>query len=90
MGGSNMFTVENIIVFLVVGIIAGWLAGLIWKKRGFGLLGNLVVGIIGAFIGSYVFGLLKISFHGIIGLIIAAVVGALILLFIISLLFKKR
>lgn len=84
-----MFSIENIIVLVVVGIIAGWLAGQIWKGRGFGLLGNLIVGIIGAFIGTYVFGLLGISFYGIIGSIIAAVVGALILLFIISL-FKKR
>ena len=84
-----MFATQNIIVFLAVGVVAGWLAGQIWKKRGFGFLGNMIVGVIGAFIGTWVFGLLGISFQGIIGLIIAAVVGALILLFLLSLL-KKR
>lgn len=84
-----MFATQNIIVFLAVGVVAGWLAGQIWKKRGFGFLGNMIVGVIGAFIGTWVLGLLGISFHGIIGLIIAAVVGALILLFLLSLL-KKR
>ncbi len=84
-----MYTTQNLIIFLAVGVVAGWLAGQIWKKRGFGFLGNMIVGVIGAFIGTWAFGLLGIHFHGIIGLIIAAVVGALILLFLLSLL-KKR
>lgn len=84
-----MYTTQNIIIFLAIGVVAGWLAGQIWKKRGFGFLGNMIVGVIGAFVGSWVFGLLGISFQGIIGLIIAAVVGALILLFLLSLI-KKR
>jgi uncharacterized membrane protein YeaQ/YmgE (transglycosylase-associated protein family) len=74
---------ENLLIFLAVGVFAGFLAGHIWKGRGFGLLGDLVVGVIGAFIGVWVFGLLHISSAGILGLLIAAVVGALILLYLI-------
>jgi uncharacterized membrane protein YeaQ/YmgE (transglycosylase-associated protein family) len=76
---------ENLLLFLVIGIVAGFLAGKIMKGAGFGLLGDLIVGVIGAFIGVWVFGLLGISAGGILGLLIAAVVGALLLLYIIRL-----
>jgi uncharacterized membrane protein YeaQ/YmgE (transglycosylase-associated protein family) len=76
---------ENLLLFLVIGIVAGFLAGKIMKGAGFGLLGDLIVGVIGSFIGVWVFGLLGISSGGILGLLIAAVVGALILLYIIRL-----
>ena len=76
---------ENLILFLVIGIVAGFLAGKIMKGAGFGLLGDLIVGVIGSFVGVWVFGLLGISSGGILGLLIAAVVGALILLYIIRL-----
>ncbi|MGI5310011.1 GlsB/YeaQ/YmgE family stress response membrane protein, partial [Rheinheimera sp. WS51] len=46
------------ILFLIIGAVAGWLAGLIMKGRGFGLLGNMVVGIVGAFLGGFLFGIL--------------------------------
>lgn len=76
---------EHLLLFLVIGILAGFLAGKIMKGSGFGLIGDLVIGVIGAFIGVWVFGLLGISSGGIIGLLIAAVVGSLILLFVIRL-----
>lgn len=76
---------ENLLLFLVIGIVAGFLAGKIMKGAGFGLLGDLIVGVIGSFIGVWVFGLLGISSGGILGLLIAAVVGALILLYIVRL-----
>ncbi len=72
---------ESIITIIIVGLIAGWLSGQIMKGKGFGLLGNLVVGIIGAFIGSFVFSLLGVSFGGLIGSIITATAGALLLLY---------
>ena len=78
----------NIILFLLIGLVAGWLAGKIMKGKGFGLVGNLVVGIVGALIGGFVFNALNIAFAGIIGSLIAAVVGALILLWIIGLIKK--
>ena len=79
----------NIILWIVVGIIAGWLAGKIMKGKGFGLIGDLIVGVIGAFLGGWLFGLLHISIGaGIIGSLITAVIGALVLLFVLRLIFK--
>lgn len=78
-------SVENLILFLVVGVVAGWMAGRIMKGGGFGLLGDMVVGVIGAFVGGWVFGLLGIATGGILGLLITALVGALVLLFVIRL-----
>jgi uncharacterized membrane protein YeaQ/YmgE (transglycosylase-associated protein family) len=78
----------NIILFLLIGIVAGWLAGKIMKGKGFGLVGNLVVGVVGAFIGGFIFNALNIAFAGIVGSLIAALVGALILLWIIGLIKK--
>jgi uncharacterized membrane protein YeaQ/YmgE (transglycosylase-associated protein family) len=74
---------QNLIPFLVVGLVAGWLAGRIMKGAGFGLVGDLVVGVIGAFIGVWLFGLLGISAGGIIGLLVVSLVGALVLLYVI-------
>ena len=50
----------NIILFLLIGLVAGWLAGKIMKGKGFGLVGNLVVGVVGAFIGGFVFNALDL------------------------------
>jgi uncharacterized membrane protein YeaQ/YmgE (transglycosylase-associated protein family) len=79
----------NIIYFLLIGLIAGWLAGQIMKGKGFGLGGNLIVGCIGALVGGFLFDLLGIFTHGLIGSLIAALAGALVLLWIISLVKKK-
>jgi uncharacterized membrane protein YeaQ/YmgE (transglycosylase-associated protein family) len=74
---------------IVVGVIAGWVAGQIMRGGGFGLVGNLVVGILGAIVGSYLFAFLGLSVvHGYIGLIIMSSVGAVVLLFVIRLIQK--
>lgn len=79
----------SLIIFLVIGAIAGWLAGEIMKGSGFGLLGNIVVGIIGAFLGGWIFSAMGIALGGgILGAIIGATVGAIVLLLIISLVKK--
>jgi uncharacterized membrane protein YeaQ/YmgE (transglycosylase-associated protein family) len=70
---------------IIIGIIAGWLAGKIMRGRGFGLLGDLVVGIIGSLIGGFVFGLLGLASYGLIGSIVVATVGAMLLLYLIRL-----
>lgn len=80
---------QNLILFLVVGLVAGWLAGKILKGAGFGLVGDLIVGVIGAFIGVWLFGALGISAGGLFGLLVASIVGALLLLFVLRLV-KKR
>ncbi|UBM57245.1 GlsB/YeaQ/YmgE family stress response membrane protein [Marinilongibacter aquaticus] len=75
---------------IIVGAVSGWLAGLIKNGFGFGLLGNIIVGIIGAFLGSKLFAFMGISIgSGTIGTIITSVIGALVLLFIIGL-FKRK
>ena len=68
---------------VVIGILAGWLAGQITKGKGFGLLGDLIVGIIGSLVGSFVFGLLGIYSGGLVGRLILAVVGSILLLYLI-------
>ena len=70
----------GIIVWLVIGAIAGWLAGQIVKGGGFGLVVDIIVGIVGAVIGGFLAGLVGLSAQGIIGSIILAVIGAVVLL----------
>jgi len=78
--------IESLLVFLVVGAIAGWLAGLIVKGGGFGILGNIVVGIVGAFIAGLVFPTLGFALGGgILAAILHATIGAVILLVVIRL-----
>ena len=71
--------------FLIIGMIAGWLAGNITKGSGFGLIGDLVVGIIGSFVGGFLFSLSGLSAYGTIGEIIMATIGAIVLLWIVRL-----
>lgn len=80
--------IQTLLIILAIGAVAGWLAGVIMKGSGFGLLGDIVVGIIGAFIGSFLFGLLGISAGGLIGQIITATVGAVVLIFVLRLVKK--
>jgi uncharacterized membrane protein YeaQ/YmgE (transglycosylase-associated protein family) len=83
-------TVESLLVFLIVGAVAGWLAGVIVKGHGFGLVGNIVVGIVGAFLAGWLFPMLGLNLgvSGILGSIIFALIGAVVLLVIIG--FFKR
>ncbi len=69
--------------FLIVGLVAGWLAGKIMKGSGYGIIGDLVIGVIGAFIGGEVFGMLGIATFSLIGSIITATVGAVLLVALI-------
>jgi uncharacterized membrane protein YeaQ/YmgE (transglycosylase-associated protein family) len=77
---------QSLLLFLVIGVLAGFIAGKIMKGSGYGLVGDLVIGVVGAFVGGWVFGMLGISAGGILGALCAAVVGALILLYVIRLL----
>ena len=78
--------IESLIIFIIVGAVAGWLAGLIVKGVGFGLLGNIVVGIVGAFIAGWLFPAIGISLgSGIVAAIIHSTIGAVILLVLIGL-----
>jgi uncharacterized membrane protein YeaQ/YmgE (transglycosylase-associated protein family) len=82
---------ESLLIIILVGIVAGWLAGKIVDGGGFGLIGDLIVGVIGAFIGDW----LLPQFHihlgvGIVSLIINATLGAIVLLVILRLVFGSR
>jgi uncharacterized membrane protein YeaQ/YmgE (transglycosylase-associated protein family) len=80
---------HGLIAWLIIGAVAGWLAGLLVKGGGFGLIVDIIVGIVGAFIGGWLASTLGISIGGgLIGSIIIAVIGAVILLFVIRL-FKR-
>ena len=77
--------IESILVFLIVGAIAGWLAGLMVSGFGFGLVGNIVVGIVGAFIAGYLFPAIGVSLgSGILAAILHSTIGAVILLVLIK------
>ena len=74
---------------LIIGIAAGWLAGQIMKGSGFGLLGDLIVGVIGSFIGHALFNVLGLASSGILGQLIVSTVGAVVLLFLLRLISRK-
>jgi uncharacterized membrane protein YeaQ/YmgE (transglycosylase-associated protein family) len=77
---------HGLIAWLIIGVVAGWLAGLLVKGGGFGLIGDIVVGVIGAFIGGWLAGVLHIHIgSGLISSIINATVGAVLLIFILRL-----
>jgi uncharacterized membrane protein YeaQ/YmgE (transglycosylase-associated protein family) len=77
---------HGIIAWLIIGAIAGWLAGKIVEGSGFGLIVDIIVGIVGAFIGGWLAGALGISIGGgLISSIIVAVIGAVVLLFVLRL-----
>jgi len=82
---------HGIIAWLVIGAIAGWLASVLVAGGGFGVILDIVIGIVGAFIGGWLSGVLHISLgNGWIGSIITALIGAVILLFVIRLIRPRR
>jgi uncharacterized membrane protein YeaQ/YmgE (transglycosylase-associated protein family) len=73
---------QTLLIWLVIGGVAGWLAGVIVKGYGFGLLGNIAIGILGSVIGGWLFGSYFVgSVGGLPGAILGATIGAVILLF---------
>ncbi len=84
--------VESLLIFLLIGAIAGWLAGIVVRGGGFGLIGDIVVGVIGSFIGGWLFGLLHIAAcgSGFLGSVVGAFVGAVALLLILRLVRRGR
>jgi uncharacterized membrane protein YeaQ/YmgE (transglycosylase-associated protein family) len=78
---------QSLLVILLVGIVAGWLAGKVVRGAGFGILGDLLIGIVGAFIGNWL--LPKVGIHlgtGVVSAIINATIGAIVLLLVVRLL----
>jgi uncharacterized membrane protein YeaQ/YmgE (transglycosylase-associated protein family) len=81
----------EIIVTLIIGLAAGWLGSIIYKGSGLGFLGNIVIGILGSFVGYWLLG--KLGVHlgtGWIGAIITGAIGAIVILILFNLIFKKK
>jgi len=72
-------TVGEFLTVLLIGLIAGWLAGVVIKGRGYGVLADIVLGIVGAVLGGFLFGQFGISAYGFIGRVAVAVVGTIVL-----------
>lgn len=82
-------TLEAILIWILIGAVAGWLAGVVMKSaRPYGLIGDIVLGIIGAFVGGWLLGVLGIAFGGIIGTMVTAFIGACVLIFVVRLIKK--
>jgi uncharacterized membrane protein YeaQ/YmgE (transglycosylase-associated protein family) len=73
------------VIWIATGALAGWVAGRLMKGGGFGLLGNILLGILGAVVGGWAFGLLGLAVTGWVGMLIRAVAGASLLLFLVGL-----
>jgi uncharacterized membrane protein YeaQ/YmgE (transglycosylase-associated protein family) len=78
----------HVIWFLLVGLVAGWLAGKLTKGSGYGVVGDIVIGVLGAFVGGFLFRFVGISAYGTIGSIIVATIGAVLLVWVVRALKK--
>lgn len=73
----------DLLLFLIVGLVAGWLAGKLTKGKGFGVLGDVVIGVIGAYIGGFLFRQVGLAAGGMLGSIVVATVGAVVLVVLV-------
>src|SRR5262249_39283311 len=89
--GRNVMTIEAFLIWIAVGLVAGWLASAV-VGGGFGIVGDIVVGIVGAFLGGFIFRALNISapFHGLASTIFVAFIGACVWLLWLRLIWRGR
>lgn len=81
----------EILATLIIGAAAGWLGSMIYKGSGLGIIGNIIVGIIGSFVGYWLLGKLGVSFGtGWVGAILTGALGAIVILILLNLIIKKR
>src|SRR4051812_13115768 len=85
-----MLEPQSLIAWIVIGAIAGWLAGLLVKGYGFGLIGNIVIGIVGAAVAGFLASYLHLYTESTIGNIVAATIGAIILLLLVGVVRRAR
>jgi uncharacterized membrane protein YeaQ/YmgE (transglycosylase-associated protein family) len=75
-------TLELVVMWIVVGLLAGWVAGHVMKEGGYGLMGDLLLGVVGSIVGGWLFSVLRISpGAGLVALIIIAFIGGIALIF---------
>ncbi len=80
----------NVVIFLFIGLIAGWIAGHFMEGHGFGGIGDIIVGTIGAVLGGYVLDIFGVTLYGFWGSVATSVFGAIIFLFVLSLFDRPR
>jgi uncharacterized membrane protein YeaQ/YmgE (transglycosylase-associated protein family) len=81
---------QGLLIWLVIGAVAGWLAGTLVKGGGFGLFGDIIVGIVGAFVGGFLAGALHISIgSGLVSSILTATVGAVLLILLVRMIKRE-
>jgi uncharacterized membrane protein YeaQ/YmgE (transglycosylase-associated protein family) len=73
----------NILIWIISGIVAGWLTGMVMRGRGFGLLGDLIIGLLGGLLGGWLFGLLGVVATSWVGQILVAAIGGVVLVAIV-------
>jgi uncharacterized membrane protein YeaQ/YmgE (transglycosylase-associated protein family) len=73
----------NLLWLLIIGLVAGWIAGHVTRGRGFGVLGDMIVGVIGAWLGSALLNVFGLYYFGFIGSVVTALIGAVVLLTLI-------
>jgi uncharacterized membrane protein YeaQ/YmgE (transglycosylase-associated protein family) len=78
--------VIDVLITLFIGLSAGWLAGHIMRGSGFGIAGDLIIGILGAFVGGMLFGVVGLSASGLIGRLLMSTIGAVALIYAVRLL----
>lgn len=84
-----MVGVQELITILIVGLVAGWLSGVLTKGKGFGIAGNILVGIVGALVGGALFRVLGLGAYSVLGRLVTALVGALIFLYLLRKFMKR-
>jgi len=82
--------IMNFLWYIIIGIVAGYLAGTIMRGGGFGLVINLILGVVGGVLGGWVFGLFGITATGIIGSLITSVIGAILVLWLATLFYRPK
>jgi uncharacterized membrane protein YeaQ/YmgE (transglycosylase-associated protein family) len=80
----------GLLLWAVVGIVAGWLAGVVMKGGGYGIIGDLIVGLIGALVGGLLFSIFGVGFGGLLGSILVAFVGACLLIAVVRFVSRGR
>jgi uncharacterized membrane protein YeaQ/YmgE (transglycosylase-associated protein family) len=80
----------DLLIWLLIGGVAGWLAGVLTKGRGFGCIGNMIIGVIGSVIGGWFFSMTSLAprGEGLVGIIVTALIGAVAFIIVLRLIFK--
>ncbi len=79
---EDQMSLEGLLILLLIGLIAGWLAGIVMKGGGYGIVGDIIIGILGSLVGGFLFSLLGLGASGFLGSVIVAFIGAVVLIFI--------